>query len=393
MIGTGSSASRPSRSSPSRPRELTVFQRTAQFTIPAEQRAAGSGSSIDLWKQNYPEWRRRGTRIAPAASRTRAAPCPRWKCPKTSGGRDLRGALGGRRRPRSLGTFSGPGAERGGEQDRGGVRLRDKIDEIVADPDGRGDAQAAGPIPIGTKRDAASTRTTTRPTTGRTSRWWTCGATPIEAITADRHADQRRRVRTRRDRVRDRVRRHDRPAAGDRHPRPRRAALARPGQDGPRTYLGLAVAGFPNLFIITGPGSPSVLSNMIVSIEQHVEWIARLPGLHARAGRRRDRGRREQAEDDWVEHVQRGRPARRSTRRRRPGTWAPTFPASRGCSCPTSAASAAYRHKCDQVAANGYEGFALILPESLAGSAASGHGREGRHQCRWMRRPPPCWSS
>jgi cyclohexanone monooxygenase len=43
---------------------------------------------------------------------------------------------------------------------------------------------------------------------------------------------------------------------------------------GPRTYLGLSTAGFPNLFFITGPGSPSVLSNMIISIEQHVHWIA-----------------------------------------------------------------------------------------------------------------------
>ena len=43
---------------------------------------------------------------------------------------------------------------------------------------------------------------------------------------------------------------------------------------GPRTYLGLQVSGFPNLFTITGPGSPSVLTNMIVSIEHHVEWIA-----------------------------------------------------------------------------------------------------------------------
>jgi cyclohexanone monooxygenase len=43
--------------------------------------------------------------------------------------------------------------------------------------------------------------------------------------------------------------------------------------EGPRTYLGLQVAGFPNLFTITGPGSPSVLTNMIVSIEHHVEWI------------------------------------------------------------------------------------------------------------------------
>ena len=43
--------------------------------------------------------------------------------------------------------------------------------------------------------------------------------------------------------------------------------------EGPKTFLGLGVAGFPNLFTITGPGSPSVLSSMIVAIEQHVEWI------------------------------------------------------------------------------------------------------------------------
>jgi len=44
--------------------------------------------------------------------------------------------------------------------------------------------------------------------------------------------------------------------------------------EGPKTYLGLMVAGFPNMFLITGPGSPSVLSNMIVSIEQHGDWVA-----------------------------------------------------------------------------------------------------------------------
>ena len=50
-------------------------------------------------------------------------------------------------------------------------------------------------------------------------------------------------------------------------------ALAQEWEDGPQTYLGLAIAGYPNLFTITGPQSPSVLSNMPVSIEQHVEWI------------------------------------------------------------------------------------------------------------------------
>ena len=72
--------------------------------------------------------------------------------------------------------------------------------------------------------------------------------------------------------------------------------------EGPKTYLGLMSAGFPNLFIITGPGSPSVLSNMIVSIEQHVEWITECVAYM------RDHGlatmeARQDAEDKWVAHV------------------------------------------------------------------------------------------
>lgn len=74
--------------------------------------------------------------------------------------------------------------------------------------------------------------------------------------------------------------------------------------DGPRTYLGLAVAGFPNLFTVTGPGSPSVLANMIAAIEQHVDWIADLMD-HMR---REDLGRVEaepEAQDGWVDEVRR----------------------------------------------------------------------------------------
>ena len=52
------------------------------------------------------------------------------------------------------------------------------------------------------------------------------------------------------------------------------AALKDSWAAGPRTYLGLMIAGFPNMFIVTGPGSPSVLCNMAVAIEQHVDWIA-----------------------------------------------------------------------------------------------------------------------
>ena len=71
---------------------------------------------------------------------------------------------------------------------------------------------------------------------------------------------------------------------------------------GPRTYLGLGTAGFPNLFTITGPGSPSVLSNMIPSIEQHVNFVADCIG-HLEAGGHREIEPSVSAEDAWVAHV------------------------------------------------------------------------------------------
>ena len=79
-------------------------------------------------------------------------------------------------------------------------------------------------------------------------------------------------------------------------------ALADAWATGPRTYLGLGVAGFPNLFTISGPGSPSVLTNMIVSIEQHVEFIADAIA-YARANDVATIEADEQAQDEWVDHV------------------------------------------------------------------------------------------
>ena len=78
--------------------------------------------------------------------------------------------------------------------------------------------------------------------------------------------------------------------------------LAEKWQAGPRTYLGLAIAGFPNLFTISGPGSPSVLTNMIVSIEQHVDWIAECMAYMHEHGHARIEAS-SGAEDAWVEHV------------------------------------------------------------------------------------------
>ena len=80
------------------------------------------------------------------------------------------------------------------------------------------------------------------------------------------------------------------------------AALREKWAAGPRTYLGLGSAGFPNLFFITGPGSPSVLSNMIVSIEQHVDWITDCVKRLTDGNIRSIEATRE-AEDEWVAHV------------------------------------------------------------------------------------------
>ena len=71
---------------------------------------------------------------------------------------------------------------------------------------------------------------------------------------------------------------------------------------GPRTYLGLGVVGFPNFFTITGPGSPSVLTNMIVSIEQHVDWIADCVAYLGQHGYHRIEAT-EEAQTAWVDYV------------------------------------------------------------------------------------------
>ena len=127
--------------------------------------------------------------------------------------------------------------------------------------------------------------------------------------------------------------------------------------EGPKTYLGLASAGFPNLFMITGPGSPSVLSNMPVSIEQHIEWISDLLGylrdhgvdvIEAAAG----------AEAAWVEHVNE---EAEKTLYVLADSWylGANIPGKPRVFYPYTGGVGVYREKCDAIAANGYEGFIL----------------------------------
>ncbi|XOV89691.1 MAG: flavin-containing monooxygenase [Pseudomonadota bacterium] len=135
--------------------------------------------------------------------------------------------------------------------------------------------------------------------------------------------------------------------------------LAEHWEAGPRTYLGLQMHGFPNLFCITGPGSPSVLSNMMVSIEQHVDWItdciAHLDSHQVRAIEPT-----EAAESRWIEHVN---TVANGTMLTAPScnSWylGANIPGKPRIFMPYVAGVGVYRQKCDEIAANGYEGFEL----------------------------------
>src|SRR5262249_43235213 len=135
------------------------------------------------------------------------------------------------------------------------------------------------------------------------------------------------------------------------------ATLKQKWSEGPRAYLGIMVAGFPNLFSITGPGSPSVLSNMVVSIEQHVDWIAdcvaymsekRLATIEATID----------AENEWVAHVN---DVANATLFPLANSWyvGANIPGKPRVFMPYIGGFPVYKQRCDEIAASGYQGFAF----------------------------------
>ena len=125
--------------------------------------------------------------------------------------------------------------------------------------------------------------------------------------------------------------------------------------EGPKTYLGLAVAGFPNLFTVTGPGSPSVLTNVLTACEQHVDWIMDAI-THVRSTNAATLEATAQAQEAWVAHVN---DEADKTLFPRAASWymGANIPGKPRVFMPY--VGEGYKIRCDAVAAEGYAGFAL----------------------------------
>ena len=140
-------------------------------------------------------------------------------------------------------------------------------------------------------------------------------------------------------------------------------------EDGPRTYLGIMIAGFPNLFMITGPQSPGVKSQMILACEQHVDWIADCLQYMRNRGLCRIEAE-EQAEAAWVQH---NNEVADRTLYPLANSWyvGANIPGKPRVFMPYVGGVTAYKKKCDEVAAKGYEGFRFDVGDEAERFAAN----------------------
>ena len=139
-------------------------------------------------------------------------------------------------------------------------------------------------------------------------------------------------------------------------------------EHGPRTYLGIMISGFPNLFMVTGPQSPGVKSQMILACEQHVDWIADCLQYLRDHGYSRIEAEPD-AEDAWVQH---NNEVADRTLYPLANSWyvGANIPGKPRVFMPYVGGVTAYKKKCDDVAASGYEGFRLGMSFDLQRFAA-----------------------
>jgi cyclohexanone monooxygenase len=364
VIGTGSSAIQSVPVIAEQARHLTVFQRTANFSIPARN-AELTAEEREAFRNNYPEIRRfareesrngiyaelpdRGA-LDDGDNARRAKYEQRW----TKGGLTFMLAYNNLILDKAA-------------NDSAASFVREKIAEIVRNPETAKRLQPED-HPIGSKRICVDTEyyaTFNRPNVTLVD----IRSDPIQEILPNA--------------VRTRSKDHEIDALVlatgfdamtgsvariELHGREGRT-LNQKWAEGPRTYLGLMSEGFPNLFVITGPGSPSVLSNMIVSIEQHVDWITEAIAFMRERGLETMEASRE-AEDRWVAHVNE---VAHTTLYPQANSWymGANIPGKPRIFMPYIGGVGVYRQICTEVAAKGYEGFVMSAAERAPKMAVS----------------------
>ena len=351
IIGTGSSGVQAIPVLAEQSAHLTVFQRTAQYTIPARNRGL-EADEIEAVKSSYPEFR--------------------------AGNNAMPGAYGLPYQAERVSAFDLTPEERVEELERrwqvGGTTfmwafsdaivdpaanevvaefVRGKIHEVVSDPE-TADLLSPRHV-IGCKRIVIDTNyfeTFNRDDVSLVD----VGTTPIAEITATGvrvgglvHEVDTLVFATGFDAMTGTILRMDLRGRGGR-------PLTDSWAAGPRTYLGLSVPEFPNLFTISGPGSPSVLTNMVASIEQHVEWIADCID-HLRSHGLTSIEATPEAADAWVDHVN---AVADQTLYPSCNSWylGANVPGKTRVFMPLPGFPP-YVKKCEQVVANGYDGFQL----------------------------------
>ena len=352
VVGTGSSAIQSIPEIAKQAAQVTVFQRTPNFSLPAHNAALNPAAVAD-WKAHRVEYRAKARdqgfgqlfidesdKLASDLSPTerRAVMEDRWR----RGGFALGGA------------FSDLVTDKAAN-DEASEFVREKIRQIVKDP---AVAEVLSPRnhPLFTKRPCVDTdyfATYNRENVALVD----LTKTPIETITETgvKTTDASFNVDVivyaiGFDAMTGALNAIDIHGRGGETLRAKWAA-------GPRTYLGLLVSGFPNMFLVTGPGSPSVLSNMMLSIEQHVDWIKdcvaylgdhQLGVIEATAG----------AEEAWVEHVNE---VAHTTLYPSADSWymGANVPGKPRVFMPYIGGVPVYRERCDEVAAGGYQGCLL----------------------------------
>jgi cyclohexanone monooxygenase len=353
VIGTGSTGIQCIPVIAQRARELFVFQRTAAYTLPAGNHPLDPAEQAAI-KADYPGFRARNNRM-PAAGNSRFPANTASIFDAGPGEREAafeaRWARGG---PGLLGTYRDIMVNKEAN-DIAAEFVREKIRRIVKDPEV---AALLSPSQVlGCKRICLDTdyyETFNRPNVHLVD----VASAPIEEITPDgiRTAAGAYELdvivfATGFDAMTGALLGIDIRGRGG-------LSLREKWSAGPRTYLGLGVPGFPNLFTISGPGSPSVLTNMMASIHQHVNWIGdcldylrrnEITAIEARL----------EAEEAWVLHVNE---AAGQTLYPQCNSWylGANIPGKTRVFMPL-VGFPAYADTCAKVAAGDYEGFDLCV--------------------------------